>query len=133
MRPPVNRRYHDRHVLTPDAAACVEFGYPTPQGHPCKMQLRDVSASGLSVVLSHELPGLEAGSRIDGAVLTVGERVFRADLLVMHVTPEPTQGGVFGALVYPERDRDILTLRKVITELEGREATPQVRGRTRRF
>jgi hypothetical protein len=119
MRPPVNRRHHNRHVLAPDSAARAEFGYPDPGGHPCTMPLQDMSASGLSIVLEHELPGLEAGSRLDGATVRIGTRAFRADLLVMHVTPGPWEGAVCGALVYPAEDGDLLTLREVIADLEA--------------
>jgi hypothetical protein len=118
MRPPANRRHHNRHVLPPDAAAWAEFGYPDPSGHPCTMRLRDVSASGLSIVLAHELPGLEPGSRLDGATVRIGARAFRADLLVMHVTPGPWEGAVCGALLYPAEDDDLLMLREVIDDLE---------------
>ncbi len=124
MQPPVNRRGHNRHVLPPSAAGLAEFGYPGPGDHPCKMALRDVSASGLSIVLAHELPGLEPGSRLDGATLRIGARTFRADLLVMHVTPGPRAGAICGALVFPVEDADLLTLREVIADLEARLAEP---------
>jgi hypothetical protein len=125
MRPPVNRRRQSRHVLTFDPAGRAEFGYPDPGGHPCSMPLRDMSASGLSIVLAHEMPGLEAGSRLDGATIRVGKREFRADLLVMHVTPGPSEGAVCGALVYPAEDSDLLTMREVIADLEARSAAPE--------
>jgi len=131
MQPPVNRRIHNRHVLPPGAEALAKFGYPGPDGHPCTMPIRDVSASGLSIVLAHELPGLEPGSRLDGATVCIGDRSFRADLLVMHVTPEPAKGAICGALVYPVEDADLLTLRDVLADLEGlpAEATANDRGR----
>jgi hypothetical protein len=81
-----------------------------------------MSAAGLSIVLEHELPGLEPGSRLDGATVRVGQRVFRADLLVMHVTPGPTRGAICGVLVYPVEDGDLLTLRDVIADLDGQPA-----------
>jgi len=119
MQPPMNRRSHSRHTLPPGGEARAEFGYPGPGDHPCTMEIRDVSASGLSIVLAHELPGLEPGSRLDGATVCIGDRSFRADLLVMHVTPEPAKGAICGALVYPVEDADLLTLRDVIADLEG--------------
>ncbi len=120
MHHPVNRRRHDRHRLPQSADARAEFGYPDPDGHPCTMPVRDVSASGLSIVLAHELPGLEPGSRLDGATVRVGMRSFRADLLVMHVTPGPERGAICGALVFPLEDADLLTLREVVADLERR-------------
>ncbi len=119
MQRPANRRHHHRHLLSPAEEARAEFGYPGPDGHPCTMPIRDLSASGLSMVLAHELPGLEPGSRLDGATVRVGRRAFRADLLVMHVTPDSLKGAVCGVLVYPVEDADLLTLRDVIADLEG--------------
>ncbi len=120
MQLPVNRRRHNRHPLPPSAEARVEFGYPSPDGHPCTMRVRDLSASGLSMVLAHELPGLEPGSRLDGATVHIGARSFRADLLVMHVTPAPQEGAICGALLFPVEDDDLLVLREVVAELDER-------------
>lgn len=119
MRPPVNRRRHNRHVLPAVVEARAEFDYPGPGGHPCTMPIRDVSASGLSIVLAHDLPGLEPGSRLDGATLRIGDRTLKADLLVMHVTPEPSKGAICGALVYPVEDADLLAFRDVVADLES--------------
>ena len=129
MQPPANRRHHNRHLLAPGSGARAEFEFPGPGGHPCAMPLRDMSASGLSIVLAHELPGLEPGSRLDGATVRVGDRAFHADLLVMHVTPEPARGAVCGALVYPVEDEDLLTLRAVIADLDGQTTAPPVYSR----
>ncbi len=132
MQPLVDRRNHHRHPLPSSADARVEFGYPGPDDFRCSMPVRDVSASGLSIVLAHELPGLEPGSRLDDATVRVGLRSFRADLLVMHVTPEAVQGAVCGALVYPVEDADLLTLREEIADLEhavAEAAVPACGGR----
>ncbi len=120
MQHPVNRRRHNRHPLPSCTEARAEFGYPGPEGHPCSMRVRDLSASGLSMVLAHELPGLEPGSRLDGATVRVGARSFRADLLVMHVTPAPQEGAICGVLLFPAEDDDLLVLREVVAELDGR-------------
>jgi hypothetical protein len=135
MRRPTERRRQNRHALPRTAEARVEFEYPAPGGWPCVMPLRDVSAAGLSIVLTHELPGLEVGSRLDGATVRIGTHAFLADLVMMHVTPGPSKGAVCGALIYPAEDCDLLTLRKAIAELEGRPATAPAAARlgSRRF
>ncbi len=121
MRPAVCRRGHRRYALSPGAEATVEFGYPEPDGYACAMALKDLSASGLSVTLAHELPGLEPGRAIAGATVRVRGRAFRGDLLVMHLTPDATPGSVFGALFFPASDGDLLVLRETVAALEADE------------
>ena len=95
----------------------LEFGYPGPSDHPCAMQVRDISVSGISFTISEELPGLEVGRILEGATIRIGRRVIRGDLVVMHLTsPEPD--ALCGALFYPQRDADILKLRALIAELD---------------
>ena len=120
MRPPVCRRRHNRFRIGDAEEGVVAFGFPDPEGHPCRMPLNDLSAAGLSFRLLHELPGLEPGSRLDGATVTIARRVIEGDLLVMHVTPEPSAGAVCGVLFYPRDDRDILELRGLLAELSER-------------
>ncbi len=120
MRPPVCRRLHNRFRIGETGDGLVAFGYPDPGGHLCRMPLHDLSAAGLSFRLAHELPGLEAGCRLDGVSVTIAHRVIEGDLLVMHVTPGPCAGAVCGALFYPREDRDILELRGLLAELSAR-------------
>ena len=87
------------------------------------MRLRDLSQSGLSFVLSHELPGLSIGDSIDHVHVRVDGRQIRGDLLIMHLSPDASGGSVCGALFYPLEDEDVLTLREVIRALE-RACTP---------
>lgn len=121
MRPGECRRSHRRHRVRGGEGCTVTFHFPDPSGHRCEMPLHDLSDAGLSVVLAHELPGLEVGDQLEGAKVSVGTRSFRGDLLVMHVTPAPEAGATFGALFFPESDADLLTLRRVIADLEARQ------------
>jgi len=41
------------------------------------------------------------------------------DLLVMHVTPGNEAGAACGGLIYPERDEDLLMIRRIIRSLES--------------
>ena len=101
------RRRHARHRFSENAEASVEFGYPNPQSRRCSMRIRDISPSGLSFVLSHELPGLEVGTCIRGASVRVEGHAFHGDLLVMHVTPSNDPGSICGVLFYPASDEDL--------------------------
>ena len=116
------RRKNPRFPLSPALQGTIEFGFPDRDGARCTMALLDLSRGGISFVLRHELPGLEVGESIDGARLSLGERVVNGDFLVMHLTPDATEGAVCGALFFPSEDADILTLRAVLATLEA-EAT----------
>lgn len=107
------RRRHNRHQFPVDAGARVEFGYPNPRGERVSMRLRDISASGLSFLVSRELPGLEEGRCIDTVTISWGTHEIHADLLVMHLTPDAGVGAVCGALIYPLDDKDIITLQSL--------------------
>ena len=58
-------RRKTRRFRFPDGETwCVDFIYPEPGGFDCNMQLRDLSSSGASFRLGHELLGLEFGRTI---------------------------------------------------------------------
>lgn len=109
MRPTTEcRRRVPRHAIPPGVDAQVQFGWPNPASHRCAMAVRDISASGLSFVLAHDLPGLELGRSINKTAIRIaGRRVF-GDLLVMHITPGPFAGAVCGCLIYPLDDSDVV-------------------------
>ena len=111
------RRGHTRHRFLPDAGAQVTFPYPGPLGERFAMPLNDLSASGVAFTLTMELPALEPGRTIGPALLEFGEHRIRADLLVMHLTPDAGSGSVCGALLYPSRDRDLRTLQAFFESL----------------
>ena len=112
------RRKKDRHILSEDLQARIEFAFPEPGGHSCEMALRDLSSGGLSFTLAHDLPGLEVGDCLKRATLHVGDQTLEGDVLIMHITPELEPGAVCGALFYPARDIDIITLQRVVQAIE---------------
>ncbi|HEX4824705.1 MAG TPA: hypothetical protein VFV19_10345 [Candidatus Polarisedimenticolaceae bacterium] len=114
-----NRRLQRRYNLAPDAGATLRFRYPAPAGVPYDLPLRDISLSGLSLVLPNDFPELQAGDMIKGIEVRVSRKVFHGDLLVMHVTPLHQVGGVCGGLFYPEGDEDLITVRLVIKALDA--------------
>ncbi len=113
------RRSSSRIALDSLYDAVIEFGYPTPGGHPCSMPLKEISPSGLSFMLAHELPGIEVGRALERVKLKINGHTVRGDLVVMHLTPDENPGSVCGGLFHPWRDSDILNLEKLIQELEA--------------
>ena len=111
------RRRHTRYEVPEGTEAAVEFPFPVASSEKCSMPLRDISASGLSFTLTIELPGLEPGRCLGPSLITFGEHRIRADLLVMHLTPDADAGAVCGVLVYPARNRDLITLQSLILAL----------------
>lgn len=114
-----NRRLQDRHTVPADAAATLHFRHPAPNGKPLEARLRDVSLSGLSMVLPEELSDVQAGDIVRGIVARVARKSFRGDLLVMHVTRANEAVAVCGGLFYPEGDEDLITIRLVVRALEA--------------
>jgi len=115
------RRRHPRHPLDASHDARVEVGSSRPGDPPRVLRLRDVSEAGLGFVLGEEVAGLEVGDSIDGVTIRVGARVARGDLLVMHLTPDRSEGSVCGALFYPAADEDLLVFREILRDLEARD------------
>ncbi len=98
----------------------VEFNYPAPGGLPCRMTLQDLSTSGTAFRLAHDLPGLEFGRTVRYATLTMNGRKVHGDMLVMHLTPDDSEGSVCGVLFYPATDTDVMVWREALVELESK-------------
>jgi len=118
------RRKARRYALPPELEASLEFGYPTPRDHRCSLPARDVSPSGVSFVLTHELPGLEIGSEIGRATLRAGRHAIHGDLVVIHLTPDESPGSICGTILYPRTDADIVKLKSLIAELGSEGGNP---------
>ena len=114
-----NRRLQSRYPFPTEAGAALYFRYPSPHGPRLEARLRDVSLSGLSMLLPEELVGIQAGDIVKGIEAQVARKTFRGDLLVMHVTPANEAGAVCGGLFYPEGDEDLITIRLVVRALEA--------------
>jgi|GEM_PF-2994283 hypothetical protein len=115
-----NRRLHKRFALVDDKApAPMSFRYPSEGGRVFQTRVKDISLSGISMVLPDELPGLKVGDILPNIEANVAGQAFRIDLLVMHMTPGNQVGAACGGLIYPERDEDIITIRRIIRSLDG--------------
>jgi hypothetical protein len=116
-----SRRRQRRYVVRDQRVACVEFEHPSPNGRHYRLQVVNLSASGVSFSLEGEAPELDAGTSLPHSVLRVGECMIRGDLVVMHLTSE-LAGLVCGALFYPETDTDLVKLKSVIAGMEAVES-----------
>jgi hypothetical protein len=114
-----NRRLQNRFTVPSDAEATLQFCHPSPNGQRLEARLRDVSFSGLSMVLPDELAEVQAGDIVRGIEAKVARKTFRGDLLVMHVTHAGDGGAICGGLFYPEGDEDLITIRLVVRALEA--------------
>lgn len=115
----VDRRSLDRHRLPEDSGAHVVLRDPRRQELEGILALRDVSFSGLSVILDREMPGLDVGDCLQGVEVRAMGRTFHGELLVMHLTPDRSQGSVCGGLFYPTTDDDLLELRALVLALDA--------------
>lgn len=113
-----NRRLQRRYPLAPDMPSSVRFRHPERGGQAVDVPVRDISLSGISLVLPSELPGLQIGDILRGVEGHVQGRRFSGDLLVMHMTPGNEPGAICGGLFYPESDEDLITIRLVVRMLE---------------
>ena len=113
------RRGPDRHPLPRADDRYIEVDHPQPGGRSYRFPLHDISISGLSFVLTEEMPRIDEGSSLDGVVVHVGGCILRGDMLVMHVTPEMAPGSVCGALFYPATDEDLIKLKSLIAGIEA--------------
>jgi len=114
-----NRRLQNRYAVPPEIGAVLEFSHPPPNGPRLATRMRDVSLSGLSMVLPEELCGVQAGDIVKGIEARVARKTFRGDLLIMHVSQTNELGAVCGGLFYPEGDEDLITIRLVVRSLEA--------------
>lgn len=117
------RRRHRRLTLPDDGNNFLEFTWPGRGGHHCRMPINDISPAGMSFILQHELPGLEVCGQIRRVTANVGERSFRVDMVVIHITSNPGRPTICGTLLYPLTDDDLGTLRTLLDEAEDRHPT----------
>jgi hypothetical protein len=110
-------RYNKRHWLPHAGEAFVEFGLADGR-HWC-LDLVNVSDGGLCFGLDDNgQPVLEVGSRIDAAVVRVGEIEISGSLLIAHATEQFGAGTLCGAEFKPSKKCDQHKLTTLIDQLE---------------
>ena len=114
-----SRRVARRYAIANADHARVAFEYPGPGGKRCEVSLIDISVSGLSFRYRDELPDLDSGTTLPSVVIRLGRCEIHGDLLVMHVTSDPSGETVCGALFYPAKDADLLKLKSAIAGIEA--------------
>jgi hypothetical protein len=105
--------------LASGVASSLRFRHPERGGQQVEVAIRDISLSGVSLILPFEILSLQIGDIIRGVEGHVQGRRFHGDLLVMHMTPGNELGAVCGGLFYPEGDEDLITIRLVVRMLDN--------------
>lgn len=118
MSSTVNTQRDRRFALLQSRNARVQFAYPANCERRRDQPLLDISVSGLSFGLEHELPLLARGAVIHGAVVCVGECAMTGKLLVKHVTRSARQF-VCGAVFYPASEIESVKLNGVIAGISA--------------
>jgi c-di-GMP-binding flagellar brake protein YcgR len=108
------RRKTRRHPATGTVEAFVEITYPDSVARNLRLPLVDISISGLSFVLTEELPAIENGTNITDIVVRLGDCEIRGELVVMHLTPQTETRTICGALFYAASDQDLLKYRSAV-------------------
>jgi hypothetical protein len=113
------RRKARRHSATGTVEAFVEITYPDSVARNLRLPLIDISISGLSFIMTEELPAIENGTNITDTVIRLGDCEIRGELVVMHVTPQSDNRTICGALFYTATDDDLMKLRSAIAGMEA--------------
>ncbi len=113
------RRKVRRHSATGTVEACVEITYPDSASRNVRLPLVDISISGLSFIMTEELPAIESGSNLTNVVVRLGGCEIHGELVVMHMTPQGGERTICGALFYAASDEDIIKLRSAIAGMEA--------------
>jgi hypothetical protein len=108
---PCSRR-DERHHLSPDLKARVEFDYPS--GKRWRLELVDLSVAGVAFALDQGHPKMECGSHLSDVFIHVGETEMSGDLVILHVTRDSDSRTVCGALFHPASEEHQIKLKEVI-------------------
>lgn len=115
-----SRRRQRRYVIATGKKASVEFEYPPTHGRVWCLPLVDISASGVSFSAPQgDLPPIDTGTSLAQTVIRVGDCTIEGDLVVMHLSREPHESPVCGALLYPTTDGDLLKLKALIAGMDA--------------
>jgi len=110
-------RRDDRHVLSRDLNARVEFDYPA--GKLWSLPIVDFSVAGLSFSLDRGRPPMECGSRLSEVKVHIGDAAIAGDLAILHVTRDAESGTVCGALFHPSTQEEQTVLKTIIDRINA--------------
>lgn len=116
-----SRRRQRRYTIGDDRTASVEFEYPSSNGRAYRLPLINISKSGISFALDDhdELATLDPGTRVEGAVVKIGDCAIHGELVLMHLTADAGSHALCGALFFPTSDRDLIVMRSVVAGMEA--------------
>jgi hypothetical protein len=112
---PTGRR--DRRFDLQSGLSSIEFEHPS-EDRRCIGELLMISVAGLAFRLNGTVNGIEPGTVIIGAKVSVGDCALEGDLAVKNATPEGDGGTRLGCLFYPETGADETTLMTLLTGME---------------
>ena len=104
-----------RHRLRRAGRAFVEFSLPGERHY--RFALIDISADGLCFELENGQPILRSGSKIDHAVIRVGDTELSGSVSIAHVTRGFSAGTICGAKFRPATPFDESKLATLIESL----------------
>lgn len=81
-------------------------------------QIRDISISGISFVLTQEFGEPESGTEYPEATLRFPRTEIAGGILVMHTTEEDDGTRICGSLFYPASEEDLMKLKGVVAGFE---------------
>lgn len=120
MPPQTARRQRDRRFpLFRPQKASVEFSHG---GRSWNLPLVDVSVTGLSFVTDEEVPGLTVGVRLENVVMRIAECEIRGNVAIRHATSHPDWTTLYGGILYPAEESDLLKLSGVLAGIEALQA-----------
>ena len=111
------KRSTPRFAIPESQGAVIELN-EGPGGPRRTFQIRDISISGISFVLTPEFGEPESGTEYAEAVLRFPRTEIAGGILVMHTTQEDDGAVVCGSLFYPASEEDLMKLKGVVAGFE---------------
>jgi hypothetical protein len=108
----------DRRFELQAGLSSIEFDHPSEERR-CIGEMLMISVAGLAFKLNGAVNGIEPGTVIIGARVSVGDCALEGDLAVKNATPVEDGGTCLGCLFYPDTGVDET---KLMTLLAGMEA-----------
>ena len=112
------KRSTPRFAIPESQGAVIELTDGPGTGPLRTFQIRDISISGISFVLTDEFGEPESGTEYPQATLRFPRTEISGGILVMHTTLEDDGALVCGSLFYPASEEDLMKLKGVVAGFE---------------
>jgi len=120
ISPATFTRRDPRHALRP-GSCFVDFPGPLSDTEDASAPMTHISVAGLAFQTA-VLPGLEAGSIVEGVTVRVGDCRIEGDIVVQYVDPTKTPGAEIGCVFHPAGDGNADRLMALIAGIEAARA-----------